>query len=374
MDPECEHQTAAEALTGLDYAPPIRAWTLAVDADGEVHDPHDALPAIDAGRLVLCQEPRSLLRRDAARILQIGTWAATTNLVPGQEIVRAAQRESGHVLGLDRAVWRRHFNRLLLACRASIGLRFLHDVRALQLMIPEICAMVGFHETCLPVHHKDIWDHTLQVVDKCPQNLAVRWAALMHDTGKVWTRTINARGRVHFFRHEEMGASLMVGVAARFGLEPTLRQRTEYIIANHARANVYSTEWTDSAVRRLVRDMGDALDDVIAFSQSDYTTKRAWRIKEVRTLAAELRARIRQIVQDDARVPPLPKGFGLLVMERTGRPGGPWLGRIQRWLEDEVEAGAIAGGLDAEQYLGHVTERRPELLTAGQRPLASGGG
>lgn len=347
----------------------IRAWSLTATADGRVVDRLGALDAFDEGRLLLTREPRAVLRRDAAAVLQVGVWAAQTGLAPGAEIVRLAQRESGHVLGLQRSVWQDHFNQLLMGQHAGVGLRFLFECRVLQLMLPEVCAMVDFHRGC-PVHHKDIWDHTLKVIEKCPQNLAVRWAALMHDTGKVWTRTVSERGRVHFFRHEELGASLMEGVAGRFHLDPTLRDRVVYVIANHARANVYSTEWTDSAVRRLIRDMGECLDDVIAFSQSDYTTKRAWRIKEVRVLAAELRDRIARIAADDAKVPPLPKGFGLLVMSRAGRSGGPWLGSIQAWLEAQVEAGEIEGGLDAETYYDYVVSHRPEMLTAQQLPAA----
>lgn len=358
-----ETHTAIEICRPEIEAAPIRAWTRLLEATGTVHDPRDVTPEIDSGRLTLPFTPRTWLRTSADRVLQVATWAAWTGLVPGADIVRPAQREANHVLGLDRALWALRFGQLLVGWRASEGLRFLHQVRALQLMLPEVCAMVDFHKSC-PVHHKDIWDHTLQVVDKCPGNLAVRWAALMHDTGKVWTRSVTHQGRVHFFRHEEMGASLMEGVAGRFHLDPALRDRVVYIIANHARANVYSTEWTDSAVRRLVRDMGANLDDVISFSQSDYTTKRAWRIREVRTLASELRQRIARVVEEDARVPPLPKGFGLLLMQHTGRSGGPWLGRIQRWLEDQVEQGLLEPGLDAERYLQWVQAHGPELLSA----------
>jgi poly(A) polymerase len=275
--------------------------------------------------------------------------------------VRTAWRDAGNVLQLDRAVWCERFGEVLLGDKAGTGLQFLHDAGVLQLMVPEVVAMVDFHKSC-PVHHKDIWDHTLQVVEKCPQVLTVRWAALMHDTGKVWTRTVNKQGKVHFFRHEEMGASLMEGVAGRFHLDPELRDRVVYIIANHARANVYATNWTDSAVRRLIRDMGEHLADVLAFSQSDFTTKRAWRIAEVRSLAEELNTRIPRIAAEDAKIPPLPKGLGHVIMQATGLQPGPWLGEVQHWLEAEVEAGAIEARLEAEAYLAHVRDKRPELL------------
>ena len=312
------------------------------------------------GRLRLQVDVREFLHQGAVRLLDLALWAAQTGLRPTGEMVRLGQRDAGHVLQLDRTLWCERFGAVLLGRHAGVGLQFLCDAAVLQLMVPEVVAMVDFHKSC-PVHHKDIWDHTLQVVEKCPPNLAVRWAALMHDTGKVWTRTVQ-KGKVHFFRHEDLGASLMEGVAGRFHLDPELRDRVVYIIANHARANVYATNWTDSAVRRLIRDMGRHLADVLAFSQSDFTTKRAWRIAEVRALAEELNERIPRIAAEDAKVPPLPKGLGHVIMQATGLQPGPWLGEVQRWLEAEVEAGQVEPLLEAETYLAYLREKRPELL------------
>jgi poly(A) polymerase len=351
----------AEGLQASLAAEPVRAFAVAIDTEGRAHDPLGGLADAEEGRLRLQGDARAFLRGDASRVLDLAVWAARSGLKPTPDAVRTAWRDAGNVLQLDRAVWCERFGEVLLGDKAGTGLQFLHDAGVLQLMVPEVVAMVDFHKSC-PVHHKDIWDHTLQVVEKCPQVLTVRWAALMHDTGKVWTRTVNKQGKVHFFRHEEMGASLMEGVAGRFHLDPELRDRVVYIIANHARANVYATNWTDSAVRRLIRDMGEHLADVLAFSQSDFTTKRAWRIAEVRSLAEELNTRIPRIAAEDAKIPPLPKGLGHVIMQATGLQPGPWLGEVQHWLEAEVEAGAIEARLEAEAYLAHVRDKRPELL------------
>jgi len=339
---------------------PVQAWGLAI-VHGTVVDPFGALADAAQGRLRLRGDVRAFLRADAGNALQLAAWVARSGLRPTTEALRIAQRDAANVLQVDRAVWCERFGAVLLGEHAGAGLQFLFDAGVLQLMVPEVCAMVGFHETCA-VHHKDIWDHTLQVVEKCPFSLVVRWAALMHDAGKVWTRSVGKQGRVHFFRHEEMGASLMEGVAGRFHMDAELRDRVVYIIANHARANVYATDWTDSAVRRLIRDMGPHLTDVLAFSQSDFTTKRAWRIAEVRSLAQELNERIPRIAAEDARVPPLPKGLGTVIMSTTRLGPGPWLGEVVRWLEAEVQAGHIAPQLQAQAYLRHVQAKAPALL------------
>ncbi len=353
---------AEEALRTLLLAEPIRAWALAVDARGNAIDPwHQVADARDR-RLRVPGDPRAWLAQGPERVLDLAVLAARSGLTPDKELLRLARRDAGNVLSVARADWAERFGAVLLGEYAATGLQFLYDCEALQRMVPEVCLMVDFHKSCA-VHHKDIWDHTLQVVEKCPQSLAVRWAALMHDAGKVWTRSVNKQGKVHFFRHEELGASLMEGVAGRFHLEPTLRDRVVYVIGNHARANVYAAEWTDSAVRRLIRDMGPHLEDVLAFSSSDFTTKRQWRIAEVRSLAEELLRRIRLVAAEDAKVPPLPKGLGHVIMQATGLAPGPWLGEVQRWLEAEVEAGRVAPLLESEAYLAYLQGHAPALLS-----------
>lgn len=350
-----------DALQQLLAQAPIRAHAVALSAQGQVCDPLDGMSDARDRRLRLTGDPRQWFAQGPEHVMVLAVMAAQTGLIPDKELLRLARRDAGNVLSVPREIWADRFGQVLLGEFAGTGLQFLFDCEALQRMVPEVCLMVDFHRSC-PVHHKDIWDHTLQVVEKCPQSLTVRWTALMHDSGKVWTRSVNKQGKVHFFRHEELGASLMEGVAARFHLDPDLRDRVVYVIGNHARANVYAADWTDSAVRRLIRDMGDHLDDVLAFSQSDFTTKRQWRIAEVRGLAEDLHKRIRQVAAEDAKIPPLPKGLGHVIMQATGLQPGPWLGQVQRWLESEVENQKIAAQLDAETYLLHLQTHAPELL------------
>ncbi|MBM4341901.1 MAG: HD domain-containing protein [Deltaproteobacteria bacterium] len=338
----------------------LRALAVAVLAGGEVLDPHDAGRDWREGVLRAVGDPRQLWRFDPAAMIEIAAIAAHTGLVPDRDLLRAVQRDAVLVLHADRERWQQAVGAMLLGPRAAVGLRFLHAAGVLSLLVPEVTALCEFHRSC-SVHHKDIWDHTLQVVEKCPPNLVVRWAALMHDTGKVHTRTVQ-KGRVHFFGHEALGASLMEGVAGRFHMAEPVARRIVYVIGNHARANAYLANWTDSAVRRLVRDMGEHLDDVLAFSRSDYTTKRSTRQAEVQTLTAQLAGHIAEVVAEDSKVPPLPKGLGNHILAQTGLQPGPWLGRVQQWLEAQCETGALQAQRDADYYLQAVRAGAPHLL------------
>ena len=343
-------------------AQPISALAIAVAATGAVQVGSAWANGADwaQGRMRSAGDPRQLWRPDFGGALALAALAAWTGLRPDRDIVRALQRDATLVLQLDRQQWCDGLGAVLIGPKAAVGLRFLHESGLLQLMVPEATALVDFHQSC-PVHHKDIWDHTLQVIEKCPPNLVVRWSALMHDTGKVQTRTVS-RGKVHFFGHEALGASLMEGVAGRFRMDAAVRDRIVYVIGHHARANAYLANWTDSAVRRLVRDMGEHLDDVLAFSRSDYTTKRAGRIAEVQGLTAQLAVRIPDLVAEAAKLAPLPKGLGSYILAQTGLQAGPWLGRVQRWLEEQCERGALAAAQEPQFYFAAVQSQAPQLL------------
>jgi len=250
--------------------------------------------------------------------------------------------------------------RILMSDHVMAGLNFLREGRILGYILPEIAAMIDFHETCR-VHHKDLWAHTIQVIHQAEKNAYVRWAALMHDIGKVPTRTVNRNGKVHFFRHEELGAHMFLGIAYRLAMSDEDMERIHYIIRNHSRVNLYESSWTDSAVRRLIRDCGERLDELMAFSRADFTTKRVSRAAELRRQLVELEQRIDQLTAEDAQVCPLPSGLGQHIMTYFKVAPGRHIGEIRVWLEAEVEAERIPAGGEPEVYLQHVEAHREQF-------------
>jgi len=179
----------------------------------------------------------------------------------------------------------------------------------------------------------------------------VRWAALCHDIGKVWTKQTFRDGKIHFFRHEEVSAMLFEGIAARFMFPEDEADSVNYIIKNHSRINLYREEWTDAAVRRLIRDVGDYLDNLIAFSKADLTSKRTDRVEMVRSLLTELQIRVMEIRQKDTRVNPLPKGLGNEIMKKFQIPAGPAIGRLRDIVLDAIDNETIPEGRDSEFYM-----------------------
>jgi poly(A) polymerase len=254
---------------------------------------------------------------------------------------------------------RRILDELVLGQHIQHGLDALLQMGVLEVWLPELQALVGFGDG--EWRHKDLWKHSKQVVWQSEPRLAVRWGALLHDIGKVKTRRVAAEGQVRFLGHSEVGAAMFrKRIAPRLAFTGELYQRVHYLILHHLRASQYDPGWTDSAVRRFTREMGEGLEDLLALSRADITTKRPERRKQGLNLIAELGDRIVKLQIEDARVPPLPKGLGNLIMERFGIPPSRRVGDIRRLLERRVEEGKLEAGREAEYYVEWLQANRQE--------------
>lgn len=247
------------------------------------------------------------------------------------------------------------FERVIMARHPEEGLDALLAAGALDAFLPEVKAMVGFGDG--EWRHKDVWKHTKQVVRQSVPRVEVRWAALLHDIGKVKTRRIMANGEVHFHGHAEVGASMFDRLQHRTRLftgQDTLAARVRELILHHLRASQYDGTWTDSAVRRFAKEMGDCLTDLFDLSRADITTKRPERRRKGLESISELAERVRRVREMDAKVPPLPKGLGTAISERFGVAPSPKLGEIMKALKDKVDGGELEAQREVEYYLAFI--------------------
>jgi poly(A) polymerase len=263
-------------------------------------------------------------------------------------------------LALSVAEVRHELDALLLGRRPDLGLDALLEIGFLDAWLPEISAMVGFGDG--EFRHKDVWKHTKQVVWQSVPRVSVRWGSLLHDIGKLKTRSVGDNGEVHFFGHSEVGASMFKKrVAKRLGFEGELYQRVHFLILNHLRASQYDGTWTDSAVRRFAREMGPGLKDLLDLSRADITTKRAEKRKRGLRQISELGKRIKVLSALDTRVAPLPKGLGTAISEAFGIAPSKQLGDLRNELERRCEQGALEPGRDVAFYIAYMREHALEL-------------
>jgi poly(A) polymerase len=253
---------------------------------------------------------------------------------------------------------RDHLERVLMSRNPEGGLDALLACGLLDALLPEVRAMVGMGDG--EFRHKDVWKHTKQVVRQAVPRSEVRWAALLHDIGKVKTRRISPDGEVHFFGHAEVGASMFDRMQRRvplFSGEEKFASSIRFLILHHLRASQYDKSWTDSAVRRFAKEMGPGLCDLLDLSRADITTKSTERKRRGLESISELAARVRSIQEMDAKTPPLPKGLGTEISARFGIPPSPLLGDLMKVLKSAVDGGELEAQREPDYYLAALVER-----------------
>jgi poly(A) polymerase len=277
----------------------------------------------------------------------------------GHVVVPVGIEDFKAAVKLDARAVRDRLDRVVMGDDPERGLDELLEAGALAALFPEVHAMVGFGDG--EWRHKDVWKHTKQVVRQAVPRLELRWAALFHDIGKIKTRSITPDGKVHFLGHAEVGTRMFDKLDRRLGLfqpEPPLKETVRFLILHHLRANQYSPDWTDSAVRRFARELGDHLEDLLCLARADITTKRPEKKRKGLQQIEELQHRIGQLAAEDALVPPLPSGIGDEIMRAFGIPPSRKVGEVKRALEELVEKGEVPGHQPAEAYLEFLRANR----------------
>jgi poly(A) polymerase len=297
------------------------------------------------------EEPKLAADADA-----VGALAALERAAACAESGRAdlavILTSSQDIAALDAASVRGLLDRVLLGQSPGLGLDSLLASGLLEAVLPEVHALVGFSDG--EWRHKDVWKHTRQVLEQSVSRLTVRWAALLHDIGKVRTRTVGENGEVHFLGHAEVGARMFDRLARRqrwFVAERDLQDAIRFLISHHLRAGQYDGSWTDGAVRRFARDAGAHLDDLLSLSRADITTKRPEKRERGIAMIDELSRRICELAAQDAVIPRLPSGLGDDLMQAFGLPPSRHIGELKRALEAAIEAEEIESHREADYYV-----------------------
>jgi poly(A) polymerase len=303
-------------------------------------------------------EPAAPFGSGPEAILQVAVCVAGGQQV-APEITQAARSAAPALAALPPARMREALEQVIMAPAAAQGLQWLHEAGALGVLLPELEATVDLSQEA-GRRHKDVWEHTKQVVMQASARPPVRWAALLHDVGKVSTRVLLPDGRVTFHRHAEVGARMFGAIARRLGFERAERQRIAGLILHHLRANAYDPSWTDAAVRRFDHEMGDLLEDLIDLSRADVTSARPGRRQEAARNIDALLQRILAVRALDARLPPLPTGLGDAIMEAFHLPPSRRVGELRRRCEEAIARGELAERQPPSYYVEFLRRQNVE--------------
>jgi poly(A) polymerase len=326
-----------------------------------------------SGEQTAADRIRALVEADPVVLVEIAAAISTEGRTPPDAITRVAQDHCVRLSDADKPRLRHAMEQALMGRDVDAALEWMHEAGILRVLFPELEATVDLvQETGR--QHKDVWAHTKQVVKQTVRRPLVRWAALLHDIGKVPTRTFTPDG-VHFHGHAEVGARMFDKVHGRFAFARDERQTIRFLVKHHLRTNQYSDQWTDSAVRRFHREMGPHMTDLLDLSRADITSKRPGRRKALLEQISALADRVQVLAEADAKLPPLPGGVGNAIMEAFEIPPSRLIGDLKRALEASIESGELEARREDAYYVAHIArrglvpnvseEKRAQLIAAG---------
>lgn len=285
-------------------------------------------------------DPELTFSEDPLRMFRAARFAAQLGFTAAPGLTTAMSRMAGRseILSAERVA--EELRRLLLAEHPRAGLEMLRDGGLLSTWLPELEAMVGVEQGGFHIY--DVFDHSAHTVARTPIDLVTRIAALLHDVGKPPTHALDAHGRHTFHDHPAVGAALAVAMLTRLRFSNDEVDAVTLLVRHHLRPIQYRhDEWSDSAVRRLVRDVGDQRDRLLDLARADTLASSFPNTDGIDELAERMRRLDAGGVLSRLR-PPL-DGDGIMSLA-GGRAPGPWVGRVTRALEEAVLDGAIPAG------------------------------
>ena len=310
---------------------------------GEIIDPFGGRQDLEAHLLrAVGNEPDKRFDEDPLRLLRGVRFAAQLDFTLESETRRSIVRQAVKLQKISRERIRDEMNKLLVSGNPAKGLDLLVELGLMEWIVPEVLALRGVSQQALKaIHTKDVYAHVLRVVERSSPRLICRWSALLHDIAKPRTRTVED-GKVHFFGHEDVGAYMARDILKRLHFDRDFIESVSKIVRLHMRANAYTSDWTDGAVRRLMLESGDDLPDLLDLSQADITSYRADKVTRAVARVTELTERCQRLREEAERMPLKSPLDGNELMVIFGRGPGPWLRPIKDHLLGMVIDGALA--------------------------------
>jgi len=324
----------------------------------ETVDPHGGLADLAARRLRTPSDPEISFSDDPLRMLRLFRFQATLDFEPAEEALAAVKSMGDRMEIVSPERIRDELNKLMVAPEPGAALLAMVEHRLTESFLPELPALAMEQDPAH--HHKDVLAHTAAVIDKTTPDLTLRLAALFHDVGKPETREFGSGG-VSFHHHEVVGARLTRRRMKALRYPKDIIEDVAALVYLHLRPHTLALGWTDSAVRRYVRDAGPLLERLNELVRCDVTTANKRRESTIQARIDELEERIRILGEQEELARLRPPIDGNHVMEYLGIPPGPKVGEVMDLLlEKRIEDGpypvgeayevvrqwAVAGGLD----------------------------
>lgn len=314
--------------------------------DGTLVDPFYGQADLHMGMLRAVGDPDERFREDPLRLLRVARFVSQLGFSIEAETKAAMIRQAGAIETISAERILAELTRLLVGPYADHGLDALLETGLFGRVMPELIPLEdtawdrpdGYRE-------KDLWDHTKRVVMQSPPRPTVRWAALLHDAAKPLTRSVDARGEVHFYGHERLGADIARKLLTRLKADKTTIQTVTRLVDLHFRPASYDARtWTDSAVRRLALEADGVLPDLLDLAAADVTSAKAWKQQAAANRVQGLWDHVARLEAEQALTELQSPLDGNQLMQMFDRRPGKWIAVVKDHLRDLVIEGDLASG------------------------------
>ncbi|MEI6913972.1 MAG: HDIG domain-containing metalloprotein [Armatimonadota bacterium] len=299
-------------------------------------------------------DPVDTFTDDPLRMLRAVRFAAKLDFqieaATRQAITQCAPRLS--IISSERI--RDELSKTLLLSRATVGLNLMLETGLLEQLAPELAAMARVTQNIY--HLYDVWVHTMKAIENLPTDadLTVRLGVLFHDIGKPSSKSEDSRG-VHFYGHQDIGAQMTRQILEHLKYPNEVINQVGQLVALHMRIGEYNQGWSDSAVRRLVRDLGDQIDELFTMCDAD---KAACNPDYHSLDSSEVLDRVAKVQQEADYAHVQSPLDGAEIMQLTGLPPGRKIGEYKEALISEILEGRLAPDdkIAAEEILRRMLE------------------
>lgn len=369
--------TLLDDLRRRDFTVNALAASLNQATFGEVTDAFDGMAAMDARILRTPLDPETTFSDDPLRMMRAARFASQLGFAIDPDAVRAIKKMHARIEIIAQERITEELLKIMASPKPGVGLGLLNECELIESVFPEVAQLGGVEQKKIGAqeyNHKDVFLHTLQVVDNIAQwtdNVWLRFAALMHDIAKPRTKRFIEGNGWTFHGHEEIGARMIKKIFRRMKLPLTHQAYVEKLVRLHLRPMALVDEGvTDSAVRRLIVQSGEDLEDLFMLCRADITSKNPRLVKRYLANYDMVWEKVQLVLEKDQLRAFQSPVRGEEIMALCGLPPSKMVGILKEAIEEAILDGVIPNEHDAAhayllQIKDAVIAQHPEFMRQG---------
>lgn len=361
--PIVENGSLADDQSRRDFTINALAFSLQKEDFGNLVDPFGGVKDLQNGILRTPLDPDTTYSDDPLRMIRAIRFASQLSFTIVPESIESIKRNKNRLEILSKERINDELAKILLSPKPSVGISLLESTGLLDIILPQLVKLKGT-ESMEGKGHKDNFTHTLQVLDNLAlksDNLWLRWAALLHDIAKPQTKSYEPGVGWTFHGHEFVGSKMVPKIFQQ--MKMPLNEKMKYVqklVLLHLRPiALVQEEVSDSALRRLLFEAGDDIDDLMLLCEADITSKNLKTVKKHKSNFALVREKLIQVEAKDAVRNFKNPITGEYIMERYGIPPCKEVGLIKEYIKEAILDGIISNDFEEARVL--MEKRAQEL-------------